>query len=165
MHWTFPPLLATEVMSVLTWRVTGKAEEDLRPENGATMVAWAGPVRLTEATAADETMDDAIASSSSLGYSIDNAYVISLRGLSPAAICNIYRHKNLPIHKLLHFNANFQSVVWNSREKQWIALGHWIIDTTWCPHKRRIWIWSLIIRQSIGFATWQTIILFIFSME
>lgn len=39
-------------------RVTGKAEVDLRPVNGATMLAWAGLARLTEATEAVEIMEE-----------------------------------------------------------------------------------------------------------
>lgn len=49
-----------EVMSLLVLRVNGKAEADLRPVKGATKVAWAGEARLTEAAAADDTMDEAI---------------------------------------------------------------------------------------------------------
>jgi len=48
-----------EVMSLLAFLVTGKAEVDLRPLNGATMLACAG-VRLTVATAADEITEEAI---------------------------------------------------------------------------------------------------------
>ena len=59
MHWTLPPLLAMEVMSLLAFLVTGKAEVDLRPLNGATMLAWAGE-RLTVVTAADEIIEEAI---------------------------------------------------------------------------------------------------------
>lgn len=59
MHWTLPPLLAAEVMSLLAFLVTGKAALDLRPVNGATMLACAG-VRLTVATAAEEMTDEAI---------------------------------------------------------------------------------------------------------
>lgn len=47
-------------MSVLGFRVTGKAEEDLRPVNGATMLACAGVERFTVATVADDIMDEAI---------------------------------------------------------------------------------------------------------
>lgn len=65
MHWTFPPLLATEVISLLSLRVTGKAEDDLRPVKGATMLAWAAVARLTDDTAADGTMEEAIALSTS----------------------------------------------------------------------------------------------------
>lgn len=54
-------MLATEVMSLLSWRFAGKVEKDLRPVNGATAVAWAGVARLMEATVADETTEDAIA--------------------------------------------------------------------------------------------------------
>lgn len=39
MHWTLPPLLAMEVMSLLVFLVAGKAEEDLKPVKGATMLA------------------------------------------------------------------------------------------------------------------------------
>lgn len=49
-----------EVISVLSWRVTGKDEADLRPVKGATMAALAGEALLTEATAAEETMEEAI---------------------------------------------------------------------------------------------------------
>lgn len=58
MHWTLPPLLAREVMSAVL-RVVGKAELDLRPVNGATMLAWAGAVRLTAMVALD-SMEEAI---------------------------------------------------------------------------------------------------------
>ena len=50
-----------EVMSLLAFLVTGKAEVDLRPLNGATMLAWAGE-RLTVVTAADEIIEEAISS-------------------------------------------------------------------------------------------------------
>lgn len=61
MHWTLPPLLEMEVMSLFSFLETGKAEEDLRPVNGATMVAWAEAApRFTEAMVADETMEKAI---------------------------------------------------------------------------------------------------------
>lgn len=47
-------------MSLVFW-LMGKAADDLRPVKGATMLACAGAVRLTEATvAAEETMEEAI---------------------------------------------------------------------------------------------------------
>lgn len=48
-------------MSLLDFLVAGKAEEDLRPVNGATMLAWAGVERLTVAMVADEIIEEAIA--------------------------------------------------------------------------------------------------------
>lgn len=57
MHCTLPPLFATEVMSLLAFLVTGKAAVDLRPMNGATMLACAGEVRLTVFTAGEEIME------------------------------------------------------------------------------------------------------------
>ena len=60
MHCTRPPLLAREVMSLLVFWVTGKAALDLRPVNGATMLAWAGVARLTGATIAEESIEEAI---------------------------------------------------------------------------------------------------------
>ena len=58
MHETLPPLLAMVVMSAVL-RVVGKAETDLSPVKGATMLAWAGAERA--ATAAVEIIEDAIA--------------------------------------------------------------------------------------------------------
>lgn len=60
MHWTLPPLLAMEVMSLLVFLVAGKAEEDLRPVKGATMLAWARLARFAVATVADEIIEEAI---------------------------------------------------------------------------------------------------------
>ncbi len=61
MHCTLPPLLVMEVMSAVL-RVTGKAEEDLSPEKGAT-VACAGEARLMVATVAVESIEEAICAS------------------------------------------------------------------------------------------------------
>lgn len=54
MHWTLPPLLEREVMSSFDLRITGKAEADLRPVNGATMAAGAGAAW----AAGDESIED-----------------------------------------------------------------------------------------------------------
>lgn len=52
-----------EVISLLVLRVNGKADEaDLRPVKGATKVDWAGEARFTEATAADDTTEEAMPS-------------------------------------------------------------------------------------------------------
>lgn len=59
MHCTLPPLLAKDVIS-LFFLVTGKAEVDLRPVKGATMLACTGVVWLGVATEADEIMVEAI---------------------------------------------------------------------------------------------------------
>lgn len=60
MHWTFPPLLAKVVMSLVFWLI-GNPAVDLRPENGATMVVVAGaPPRFMLVTAAVEDTMDAI---------------------------------------------------------------------------------------------------------
>ena len=64
MQLTLPPLFAMEVISVLLLRVTGNAADDFKPVNGATMVAWAGEV----ATAAEESVEEAIITSFSLFY-------------------------------------------------------------------------------------------------
>ena len=63
MHCTLPPLLAREVMSLFAFLVTGKAEVDLRPVKGATMLACAGEAGLTVAMVADEIIEEAIANS------------------------------------------------------------------------------------------------------
>lgn len=55
MQLTLPPLLAMEVMSLLAFLVTGKPAMDLRPVNGATMLAW-----LTVVTAGEEIIEEAI---------------------------------------------------------------------------------------------------------
>lgn len=58
MQETLPPLLAMVVMSAFL-RVAGKAAVDLRPLNGATMLAWAGVERLTVAMVL-EAIEEAI---------------------------------------------------------------------------------------------------------
>lgn len=63
MHWTLPPLLAREVISAEVLVVAGKAEVDLRPVNGATMLAWAGLALLMLATVAVESIEVAISNS------------------------------------------------------------------------------------------------------
>ena len=60
MHCTLPPLFAMEVISLLAFLVTGKPAVDLRPVNGATMLACAGEARLTVVTAGEEIMEVAI---------------------------------------------------------------------------------------------------------
>ena len=59
MHCTLPPLLGSEVMSLLVFLVMGKAAADLRPVNGATMLACAGEAAVATA-ADDENMEEAI---------------------------------------------------------------------------------------------------------
>lgn len=57
MHETLPPLLGREDMSLLGLRVTGNAELDLRPVNGATMLdRGAERLKAIEATAGVETI-------------------------------------------------------------------------------------------------------------
>ena len=58
-----------EVMSLAFLVLTGKAAVDLRPLNGATMVACAG-VRLTVATAADEIMEEEAISYKLISYAV-----------------------------------------------------------------------------------------------
>lgn len=60
MHCTLPPLLGSEVISLLVFLVMGKAEADLRPVNGATMLACAGEAAVATAAADDENMEEAI---------------------------------------------------------------------------------------------------------
>lgn len=62
MHCTLPPLLGSEVMSLLVFLVMGKAAADLRPVNGATMLACAGEAAVATA-ADDENMEEAITAS------------------------------------------------------------------------------------------------------
>lgn len=57
MQVTLAPLEGRELKSLLAFLVMGKVAFDLRPVNGATMVAWAGDARLTVATAGEQIIE------------------------------------------------------------------------------------------------------------
>jgi len=59
MQFTLPPLLAMEVMSLLTF-VTGKPAMDLSPTNGATAPDCTEEVRFTVVIAEEEIIEEAI---------------------------------------------------------------------------------------------------------
>ena len=56
MHFTLPPLLVMEVMSVLTF-LTGNPVMDLRPPNGATAADCTVEARLTVVTAEEDIIE------------------------------------------------------------------------------------------------------------